>query len=162
MEFKLPINRLANILFKFNKIQSKKSNIILINSPQYKEGINYKFKTYNYPEVIAIDNEMRKVSIFFLAICYLLSRLVLLSPDAIEKKSKRLIFFQERFASITRVSNIVVAVSTDAVDKFMKSGNPAGVLASFLILKQDHRIFFQSCYSGEKILCRPLEEPDAV
>ena len=70
-----------------------------------------------------------KLSIFLVILCYLLSRLLLLSPVAVEKKSKRLIFFQERYASITRVSKTVTSVSGDALVKIYKSTDRKVALA---------------------------------
>jgi len=101
-----------------------------------------------------MKNTNKKIN-FLLALIYLMSRVLLLSPDALVKKSKRIVFFQERYSILSRDSRTVVAASLK-VNNILSDFKEVKFSSTFFpLLKSDRLQIFPICYRGLRICSSP-------
>jgi hypothetical protein len=99
-------------------------------------------------------------AIFLIAAIYLASRVVLIFPDDVEKKSKRLIFFQQHHTSIVNDSRqrleFFVKLDADLPGKELTNRVNVNYIR-FKSLRKSEPVIF---YSGNRIFASPGDPYD--
>lgn len=109
-----------------------------------------------------MKSKLKNIPLFFVVLAYLASRLILISPDAIEKKSKRLIFFHQQYVSLVNESKNRIGFSIFA--KRQLAGVPG---RQKIYPKTFHSAVFNRhlsvvSYKGTRVHARPDEPDDHV
>jgi hypothetical protein len=104
--------------------------------------------------------QKRNTTLFLIAVIYLASRVVLIFPDAIEKKAKRLIFFQEQYSSTVYKSQQRVEFKLNIYPKLpedeLLNSNSKKRVAHKSLQKFKPVVF----YTGNRILASPGDPYD--
>jgi hypothetical protein len=101
----------------------------------------------------------KNIPLFCITLVYILSRVLLISPDAIEKKSKRLIYFQMQIASAVNESKHRIAFSIQ-IKKRLPAFESSDTRTGFIFFNPITTDLHHCCYTGIRVMASPGEPDD--
>ncbi len=94
---------------------------------------------------------INNIVFFFIAIIYLISRLIFITPDAIEKKANRVVFFQEQYAGLNEENKTKLVFRLNAKKKLLIEPFSVPVFIVAPSPLSINKSVFHFCYGGDKV-----------
>ncbi len=103
-------------------------------------------------------HSLKRILFFLTAFTYVMSRIVLISPDAIEQKTKRVVYFQDRYVAINSDIKKRVAATVSIIKKVLHTDRSKKDFSRRYATLSDNKSGFHFFYQGQKIPATP-EDP---